>query len=603
MKTLRAGPLSLVFEETYGSVRRLSVAGHEIVRRVYAAVRDKDWNTVPFRVWNVKLQEAEDSFSISYIARAEAGPVDFAWNVSITGDPRGSVKFRMAGQARNPFAANRIGLCVLHPARTCAGLPCSVESADGGLRRGSFPRYVYPHPPFTNFRKVWYAPAPGLGVRVDFEGEIFEMEDQRNWTDASFKSYSNPPHATRPIPWKRGDAAEQTVTVSLEDAVPEPRPAPPARITIDAKPTHPLPPIGLQIASRPVALGRADVERLRALRPAHLRADVKLPEGLDLLPRAFAEAKDVGAALELALHLSEGFKIEQLRDALKNPPAPVARVLLFQDGLPVVSPARAREAKAVLGPLLPGTPIGGGSDGHFETLNVEQAGREWDVVAWPVSPQVHHHDDWTFFENLEGLSATVESARLFSGERPLCVSPITFQPRFGPGAPGEMGSAPDVDDRQWALAGAAWTVGSLKRLGEAGASSLTYFETIGARGVMDRGSRAVYPLYHVLADALEFAGGRVVPCRSGDPLAFEAAAFSLGGKIRVLAANLSEEPRTLAVEPLPSRVALKRLNAETLKLATSKPRAWRAAPPDVVDVPDKRLDLSLGPWEVVRIDA
>ena len=34
--------------------------------------------------------------------------------------------------------------------------------------------------------------ADGLWARFEFEGDLFEMEDQRNWTDASFKTYSTP---------------------------------------------------------------------------------------------------------------------------------------------------------------------------------------------------------------------------------------------------------------------------------------------------------------------------------------------------------------------------------------------------------------------------
>ena len=34
---------------------------------------------------------------------------------------------------------------------------------------------------------------PGGGeIVIRFEGDLFEMEDQRNWTDASYKTYSTP---------------------------------------------------------------------------------------------------------------------------------------------------------------------------------------------------------------------------------------------------------------------------------------------------------------------------------------------------------------------------------------------------------------------------
>ena len=210
MRTLRAGPLSLIFEDASGSVRRLSFAGHEAVRRIYPAVRDRHWNTLPIKVWDVEVNAGPDAFTATYLARCTKGEIDFVWKALITGDARGTLTFRLEGQARSDFPRNRAGFCVLHPSRTCAGLPAAVESADGGLRRGTFPRYIYPHPPFTNFNKVWYAPAPGLKVLVTLEGDVFEMEDQRNWTDASFKTYSTPSSVAPPRPPPHGRGKNPT---------------------------------------------------------------------------------------------------------------------------------------------------------------------------------------------------------------------------------------------------------------------------------------------------------------------------------------------------------------------------------------------------------
>ena len=38
------------------------------------------------------------------------------------------------------------------------------------------------------------------GLRFAFEGELFELEDQRNWTDASFKTYPTPVALSDPRP-------------------------------------------------------------------------------------------------------------------------------------------------------------------------------------------------------------------------------------------------------------------------------------------------------------------------------------------------------------------------------------------------------------------
>src|SRR5207244_12818066 len=136
---------------------------------------------------------------------------------------------------------------------------------------------------------------------------------------------------------------------------------------------------------------------------------------------------------------------------------------------------------------------------------------------YPLNATVHADDDTSVVETAAIHAETVRSARAFSGELPIAVTPVTFNQRFnpvatGPGpepAPGELPS--QVDPRQPSLLGAAWTLASAKHLAEAGAASLTYFETVGWRGVVeaDEGSPVpdrfrslpgmAFPLFHVLA--------------------------------------------------------------------------------------------------------
>jgi hypothetical protein len=117
-----------------------------------------------------------------------------------------------------------------------------------------------------------------------------------------------------------------------------------------------------------------------------------------------------------------------------------------------------------------------------------------------------------------------------------------------------------VDARQLSLLGAAWTLASVKHLAQAGAASLTYYETTGWRGVLETeaGSPlpqlfpsragAVFPLYHVLADIAEFARGRVLPSRSSEPLQVESLALQRGGKRAVLLANFSAAAQRVRIE-------------------------------------------------------
>ncbi len=48
------------------------------------------------------------------------------------------------------------------------------------------------------------------------EGDAFEMEDQRNWADASFKTYVRPLSKPRPYVIAKGADDRQRITVSVE---------------------------------------------------------------------------------------------------------------------------------------------------------------------------------------------------------------------------------------------------------------------------------------------------------------------------------------------------------------------------------------------------
>src|SRR5262249_24302131 len=65
-RPLRAGPLEMVYEE--GDLRYVRLGRREILRRVYVAVRDRNWGTVPLRLSRLRLGAAADSFQVTYEA-------------------------------------------------------------------------------------------------------------------------------------------------------------------------------------------------------------------------------------------------------------------------------------------------------------------------------------------------------------------------------------------------------------------------------------------------------------------------------------------------------------------------------------------------------
>src|SRR5689334_6850038 len=111
-RELRAGPLSAVFEQ--GDLRYIRFGDREIVRRLYVAIRDRNWGTVPPELSNVQIETSPDLFRISYDVENRQGEIDFFWRGKISGDARGTITFSMDGEARSNFTRSRIGFCVLH---------------------------------------------------------------------------------------------------------------------------------------------------------------------------------------------------------------------------------------------------------------------------------------------------------------------------------------------------------------------------------------------------------------------------------------------------------------------------------------------------------
>ncbi|MBM4094827.1 MAG: hypothetical protein FJ276_36270, partial [Planctomycetes bacterium] len=315
---LRAGPLTMFFEPATAFLRRIRLGEVEVIRGIYAAVRDRNWGTALPIISNLKSQISNGSFALSFDAECGQGDVHFRWQGEITGAPDGTVKFSFDGEALANFWRNRIGFCVLHPIRECAGARARQTRTDGRVVECRFPDTIEPQifgrSSFQDLRAVAHEVAAGLWAEVEFDGDVFEMEDQRNWTDASFKTYCTPLAMPFPVEIRAGTRVCQSITLRLVGArasfresrveVAEPG-APQVTLPPPTAPRLPMPRLGLGLASHGGPLTDRELARLRSLPLAHLRVDVKLGavDWPTVWERAAGEARQLGIGLELALHL------------------------------------------------------------------------------------------------------------------------------------------------------------------------------------------------------------------------------------------------------------------------------------------------------------
>jgi hypothetical protein len=620
LRPLRAGELECVVDGV--DLRYVTAGGVEVVRRIYAAVRDRNWNTIPGAIESYELDDRGDSFEARFTVRHRSHDVDFVWDGAIAGGVDARIAVSLDGRAEREMLYNRIGFCVLHPFRETRGRPYRARTPDGEIT-GEFPRLIgeqgfadgFYVPLFPSFDGLEVDLEGGGLVRFEFEGDLWEDEDQRNWTDASFKTYCTPLKLGFPHRLEPGDRIQQRVVVSVE-GVPARRADTEQEVVLRVGDAlgRKLPRLGLGSASDGKPLSEHELALVRDLGLDHLRADVHLGSTgwQAVVRRALEDAARLGWGLELALQLREedAERLDELRGLLEG--ARVDRVLAILHGGQTATPEETTPPSLVglVRERLGTEVVAGGTDMYFTELNrTRPQADEPDAIFYSIVAQIHAFDDVSVVETLEAQAETVESAHAFAEGKPVVVSPVTLRRRSNPHATAEEvgpapGELPDaVDPRQLSLLGAAWTAGSIKYLAASGAASVTYFETAGWRGVVERESGSplperfpsrpgqVFPLYHVLADAGEWKDAELLECNSTRPLDVVGLAVRQNGSVSLLVANLKADPVTARIEGIDGAGIVQRLDERS---APERAEAER-----VEDV--SRLELS--PFETVRIDS
>ncbi len=589
---LRAGMLSMIYEN--GNIRYLSAGKNELIRMIYSAVRDKDWLTIDPVISGEKLNIKSDSFKIEYECLYRSGDIDFSATYRIEGHSDSSLTFSFEGVALKTFEKSRIGFCILHPVEGCAGYPCSITHSNGNSEAITFPVFISPVEIFTDIRAMRWNPS-GLECELKFTGDIFETEDQRNWTDASYKTYCTPGSLPCPVTIATGEKISQKVEFILKgkvahEAIEDDR----NNIVIDRHRTFAMPHIGIVRSTRQFALTENETGILRALSFDHYRADLYLfnPDWIRQADMAVREAVSLNYSLELALFFDNDFfaQINEFAAWLTHSRPEISIISLFHKSEAVTSDQLINAASPILKRILPGIRIGCGTNANFAQLNGKVPQSTFtDIICYSVHPQEHASDNTTMVENLAGQAFTAISAREFAGEKGIWISSVNLQRRFNANVENyenpleERMIPPQVDSRIMTLFGACWTAGSIKYLGESGVKGITFYETAGERGIIqgDHDSRwpehfkafkgMIFPVYHLFRWLLKDKSFSLILSTSSHPLEVDSLALSDGSRLKLILMNFTSEKQKVMVKGFSGNIKIRELNDRTFADAASDP--------------------------------
>jgi D-apionolactonase len=499
----------LTFSTAGAGLRDLSWGGVNILHSVFFAVRGLKWEVLPSQDVEEVQTTTPEQF---HWARREVFADNFESCLSVTAQDSGLISLEMSLTSRRAFEVNRAGFNVLFPIDDLAGRSANVLHSNGGIELGRFPELISPEQPFFDMQGIEYT-VQSAKVALTFEGEVFELEDQRNWSDASFKAYCPPLADPRPRRFEAGEVICQRVTVKITGA-------PQKRATV--KTTQPrsvwMPEI-LLVAGKPAP-------------------QTTLPKGARRLVRFDSDAPWTDAELG---NLSGGTPIDAeiilppdparaeyfmrgLAQDLSDAGVEVAHVVALPSGylkrLPpdgaVPSGLGLAAAADLAAQAFRGAGLGVGALTHFTELNRRRPSEgQGAYVTHGNAAIVHSADDQSVLETLTGLRHVMRSACAIAGDRAYRLGLVAIAMRSNPHADGLLPNPDgaqmtmtDDDPRQRTSFGAAYAVAAATLAARAGAEAICLGALDGPFSIADQ-NRRLHPIGHVVGQLAGLSGRNV----------------------------------------------------------------------------------------------
>lgn len=598
-RVLRAGRLSAELDA--GNLRYIRWNGEEVLRAISFIVRDRDWGTYNPVISDLAVEEAEDTFRVTLHAVASDAEQSFAYDAVIEGHADGQLTCQGRGRTEAGFLTNRTGFVILHPIDGVAGTPVTIEHTGGEIVEGTFPEIIDPVQPMMDLRALTHRTPGGVQVRTLMEGDTYEMEDQRNWTDASYKTYVRPLALPWPYRIEAGEGVNQQITVTLSGGASNTATQDAVRLAPGAE-VGPVPPLGLGLRPEDTGTAADAAALLRQMAPSYvvLHHDPRAGHGLDTVTQMLEVARDINAEPWLEAVIAQADNAGAAAEVSEL--GAMAARLGNPFGTVLVSPAP--DLKCTLpGSVWPDTPdagtlldatrtafpdarIGGGMFSYFTELNRKRPPVDkLDLISFTTSPMVHAGDDRSVMETREAYPAIVTSISAIAGGAPWAVGPSAIGVRDNPyGAaakdnPGNIRQAMNWNDpRQRGLLGAVWALGYFAHFAVGGAASVALGAGTGPFGAVSAPAEyprpwfedhgGVYPVYHVLRGLSRLRGAAMLSLDlvTSAPVVGFAARGASG--IEIWVGNAGPEPVSVTV-PGAGRMAL--LDADNFAIAAGTP--------------------------------
>ena len=471
------------------AIRNIRYEGVQLIDLLYTAIRPSDWSTLKADQYSADVQIISSDCVIT-ITEAFAGALAAQTKINLSSSNTFSVGYELKGLSEYPVSRWGVCFCL----NTAEWMGSSVASSGNtyllaqdispqrvidGVIQGLFPASNEMH---------FVAPDQRY-IKVLSVGKVLEAEDQRNWTDNTYKIYSG--SLSEPFPFIMSAGVVWTQSADFEVGVSKRVEADPSKILL--REIEALPSIGLQFNADPL-LSPDDLEKAFVLLEIdHLRINEE-----SLTPQKIATTAANGLILEVALLSSndgDALKAEVLQLSERVPAG--SRLLIQREGRKVVGETDLPRNES-LNTYIPG------SDAFL--VDLQNAKNSFgNSVSYSMAPTVHSFDTETIFKTLSTQQESTQFAQKNIAPQ-VFISPITFSTRGNPNSGHSRDqrliyAEPEMALHIRTIEGAAWTLGSIFALASASAFSGTWHELFGEFGIIYSQSDSIKfsPAFHAIS--------------------------------------------------------------------------------------------------------
>jgi len=493
-------------------LRNIKYNNIEILKLISFLVRDKNWNNYSPEIIKTssynKDQQLHFEFDLKY---GDVEQLEVKLLLSIGSN---SVKLIANGKFLTDFWTNRIGFNLLLPLDGVVKQQVIVSKSDQTTETLKYTLIIQPDQPMVKFNNLLYEMFDSIALNIRFDGIHFEMEDQRNWGDASYKIYSG--SLLDPFPYKenKNSAFHQEIeitvreknnsleTISNQNIIP-----------LNIQEEYAMPKIGIKVDNETNGIDIVNVDFVYHLVDFERNTESKpnfnnLPIYLVALIDHTKKVKDI---------------VKDIKDYILSNKISVDKILICPKiYLNSFQPAGEWPSVPKLGDYykeakiqLPDVHIFSGMVTNFTELNRKKPDGKFDGINFSFTPIVHDASDYGVLDTPNSLKYILHSVNNFSKDTPIHIGPMTLGMHFNPY--GEKLAAnidqvrlemTDFDPRHDSLIGLNWTIAVFAETLSKNTKFITIASLKGVHGILTE-SNQKRPLFYIYEVLLYFKNAKI----------------------------------------------------------------------------------------------